>query len=41
MKATANGSGWFALRLTGHGLPAIGTPYALTVTYTGTQEFTN
>jgi len=37
LTANADGSGWFALRLTGSGLlqPAA---YALTVTYTGTQE---
>jgi len=33
----ANRSGWFALRTTGHGLPAAGSAYELTVTYTGTQ----
>jgi alpha-amylase len=36
--AKAPGSGWFALRLGGHGLPKTGASYALTVTYTGTEE---
>jgi alpha-amylase len=35
---TANESGWFELRLTPAGLPDP-VSYALTVTYTGTQEF--
>jgi alpha-amylase len=34
----ANKSGWFALRLTGDGLPSTGAAYELTVSYTGTQE---
>jgi len=33
-----NKSGWFALRLTGDGLPPNGAAYELTVRYTGTQE---
>jgi alpha-amylase len=31
-------TGWHALRVTGKGLPAAGTPYEATVTYTGTRE---
>jgi alpha-amylase len=38
IKANANASGWFTLRLTGRGLPPTGAAYELTVTYTGTQE---
>jgi hypothetical protein len=31
-------TGWHALRVTGKGLPAAGTPYEATATYTGTRE---
>jgi alpha-amylase len=37
LKTDAKGSGWFSLRLIGNALPAPAS-YALTVTYTGTQE---
>jgi len=40
MKTFANRSGWFALRLSGRGLPPAGASYALNVTYTATQQFT-
>jgi len=39
MRMIADHSGWIVLRVTGHGLPVAGAAYALTVTYTGTQEF--
>jgi alpha-amylase len=37
LKANANGSGWFSLRLTGRGLPAEAS-FGLKVTYTAPQE---
>jgi hypothetical protein len=37
LKTDADVSGWFTLRLSGRALPAPAT-YALTVTYTATQE---
>jgi hypothetical protein len=40
VKVIANHSGWFTLRVAGHELPGAGAAYALTVTYTGTQELT-
>ena len=36
-KAVADRSGWYTLRLSGQGLPAAGSAYEMTVTYTGTQ----
>ena len=39
LTAQADNSGWFTFRVTGHGLPASGAAYSLTVTYTATQEF--
>jgi len=38
LTAQADQSGWFELRLGGSGLVPAGSPYELTVTYTGTQE---
>ena len=35
-KTIANHSGWFTLRVVGHGLPPGGAPYRVQVTYTGT-----
>jgi hypothetical protein len=37
IKAVAGKSGWYSLRLSGEGLPAAGSAYEITVTYTGTQ----
>lgn len=37
LKAVAGKSGWHTLRLSGQALPAAGSAYEITVTYTGTQ----
>jgi alpha-amylase len=37
-RATASRSGWLTVRVRGVGLPASGTPFALTMTYSATQE---
>ena len=39
LQATARQSGWHGFKTTGSGLPSDGSPFELTATYTGTQEF--
>jgi alpha-amylase len=37
LRATPASDGWLSVYVKGHGLPAAGSSYAITVTYTGTQ----